>query len=49
MVTSNQSKNSAIHLVFTIGFVMMCLKFVAYFMTESTAILTDAFRINTFE
>jgi cation diffusion facilitator family transporter len=42
MVTNNQSKNSAIRLVFMIGFVLMCLKFVAYFITESTAILTDA-------
>jgi cation diffusion facilitator family transporter len=42
MAIENNPKSKAIRLSFVIGFVLMCAKFFAYFITSSTAILTDA-------
>lgn len=42
MSVNHETKTRAIRIAFLIGFCLMLLKFVAYFITHSTAILTDA-------
>lgn len=42
MAIEKITKSKAIQMSFIVGFVLMCAKFFAYFITNSTAILTDA-------